>query len=215
MPARLVQLKICQVVPDEDEPSCTRRAKAKGDDSGESSKRAEELYELLPLLVVSLDAHRALKATQLCIDALDKEICERDAHRRRFFTQADDGHEKWVNLLRRKRTKAENKARRLCLAIGLDWKGHSQAQAQRAARPSSSLIRSSWDSNSTWYDDLYDILEWNALQEEEENDDSELDDEEEVDDAEDWNDDEDAYDRTDFEDDDPCLTAEFEYFRWE
>lgn len=122
---------------------------------------------------------------------------------------ADDGHEKWVNQLRRKRTQADNRARKLCLAIGLDWEEHSQAQAQRATRPSSSLTRSSWDSNSTWYDDLYDILEWNALQEEE-NDDSELDDEEEVDDAEDWNDDEDAYDWSDFEADDPCLTAEFE-----
>lgn len=55
----------------------------------ESSRRAEELYELLPLLVASLDAYRALRATQLCIDALDKEICERDAHRKRFFTQGE------------------------------------------------------------------------------------------------------------------------------
>ncbi|OJT05104.1 hypothetical protein TRAPUB_4169 [Trametes pubescens] len=63
-----------------------------------SSKQAEALYEeacklvdsvqwTCPLPVALGRAERALGATKRCIAALDKEIGERDAHHRRFFTQ--------------------------------------------------------------------------------------------------------------------------------
>ncbi|OJT02421.1 hypothetical protein TRAPUB_7074 [Trametes pubescens] len=146
----------------------------------ESSERAEALYKSLPLLVVSMDAYyEALRATLRCIDALDKEICERDAHCRRFFTQADDGHEKWDNHLRNKRVWTADRARQLCLEIG-----RVETSLQADSEGSGSDADSYSDSASDGYSESYDTLEWGALTDDE-NVDSDGDDGDDEDDEDD------------------------------
>lgn len=86
-------------------------------------------------------AENALAATRQCIVALDTEICEREAHHKRLFTQGEyllrairsacsslrwaythigfrpvhPGHENWIYVLRKRRERVEDGAEKLRL----------------------------------------------------------------------------------------------------
>ncbi|KAI0367413.1 hypothetical protein BV20DRAFT_563668 [Pilatotrama ljubarskyi] len=48
------------------------------------------------------DLEAAMLTAASCIDALEREITEREEHHRRFFVELDDGHEAWIARLRKK-----------------------------------------------------------------------------------------------------------------
>ncbi|KAI8974785.1 hypothetical protein BD414DRAFT_174083 [Trametes punicea] len=55
----------------------------------------------------------ALERAQLCMEKIDKEIRERQEHHRRFFVELHDGHEAWIDGLRKKRRTVEKLAGQL------------------------------------------------------------------------------------------------------
>lgn len=119
----------------------------------DSSRMSEALSEMVWKLLQTIDwtcptpvamarAENALAATRRCIVALDKEICEREAHHKHFFTQGEyllraiiysiclslrwgythigfrpvhPGHENWIYVLRRRRERVEDSAEKLRL----------------------------------------------------------------------------------------------------
>ncbi|KAL1945714.1 hypothetical protein VTO73DRAFT_1716 [Trametes versicolor] len=96
--------------------------KAYKDSSRVSEALSEMVWKLLqiidwtcPIAIAMERAETALAATRRCIVALDKEICEREAHHKRFFTQVHPGHENWIYVLRKRRERVEDSAEKLRL----------------------------------------------------------------------------------------------------
>ncbi|KAI9061983.1 hypothetical protein FKP32DRAFT_1677610 [Trametes sanguinea] len=129
--ARSASTGNCQVVPAEDELPCTqpgyrerpRLCNVHRKEYGQltaaykaTSEEAEALYVEVRAREVTVDAsdacvvEDALELVRMCVEKIDKEIRERQEHHRRFFVELDDGHEGWIESLRKKRQIVENTA---------------------------------------------------------------------------------------------------------
>ncbi|CDO68439.1 hypothetical protein BN946_scf184704.g2 [Trametes cinnabarina] len=81
-----------------------------------TSEEAEALYTEVRVREVTVSpwdadaVEDALELARMCVEKIDKEIQERQQHHARFFVELDDGHEGWIEGLRRKRCIVENAA---------------------------------------------------------------------------------------------------------
>lgn len=124
-----------------------------------SEALSEKVWTLLqiidwtcPIAVAMKRAENALAATRQCIVALDTEICEREAHHKRFLTQGEyllrairsacsrlrwaythigfrpvhPGHENWIYVLRKRRERVEDGAEKLRLQAMIAIEAHQQ-----------------------------------------------------------------------------------------
>ncbi|KAI0659974.1 hypothetical protein C8Q70DRAFT_1053773 [Cubamyces menziesii] len=79
-----------------------------------TSEEAEILYSAVRALERTIkalhatdDVDDALEIGQKCLDAIEREIRERQDHHRRFFVELHNGHEQWIDSLRKKRVVVE------------------------------------------------------------------------------------------------------------
>ncbi|KAJ8472598.1 hypothetical protein ONZ51_g8407 [Trametes cubensis] len=79
-----------------------------------TSEEAEILYAAVRALERTIkalhaidDVDDALEIGQKCLDAIEREIRERQDHHRRFFIELHNGHEQWIDSLRKKRVVVE------------------------------------------------------------------------------------------------------------
>ncbi|KAI0365786.1 hypothetical protein BV20DRAFT_712815 [Pilatotrama ljubarskyi] len=122
--------KACQVIPSGDEPPCTRWS------YGENPRlckahRSQHVALVLEYKATSTeverlgrvvaaepdwrneahwnenDIERAIGAREQYVRAIKKEIEGRERHHSRFFAEQDDGHAKWLQMLRTKREESE------------------------------------------------------------------------------------------------------------
>ncbi|OSD04997.1 hypothetical protein PYCCODRAFT_1432740 [Trametes coccinea BRFM310] len=135
--ARSASTGNCQVVPADGELPCTqpgyrehpRLCNVHRKEYGQltaaykaTSEEAEMFYAEVRAREASVDASNAfavddaLELVRMCVDKIDKEIRERQEHHRRFFVELDDGHEAWIEGLRKKRQIVENTAAQISLA---------------------------------------------------------------------------------------------------
>ncbi|KAL1948663.1 hypothetical protein VTO73DRAFT_10469 [Trametes versicolor] len=132
---RLSSAGTCQVVPRENELPCPDRGY--GDrprlcpahraeyaqltaQYKATSEEAEGLYTRVrsqdwddATLWNLIDVQEGIASASLCIDTLNREIRERQEHHRRFFIELHDGHEAWINRLRKKLVQVEAVATQL------------------------------------------------------------------------------------------------------
>ncbi|KAI0330776.1 hypothetical protein GY45DRAFT_1323344 [Cubamyces sp. BRFM 1775] len=119
----------CEVVPTDGEPPCSqpgyrerpRLCNVHRKEYGRltaaykaTSEEAEDLYatvrtreRTIKALHGADDIDDALEIGRKCLDAIEREIRERQDHHRRFFTEPHDGHEHWIDSLRKKRVMVE------------------------------------------------------------------------------------------------------------
>ncbi|KAI8974789.1 hypothetical protein BD414DRAFT_174166 [Trametes punicea] len=149
----------CEVVPNDDELACALRGFGEGPrlcsvhrkEYGRLtatykglSEKAEKLYaELLAndwtdeTLWNVDNVTTALTTASSCIHAIDEEIVSRQEHHRRFFVELHDGHEAWIQRLRKRLSEVEAIAEQLqtCKAMLVeDERRRNEARRQAEAR---------------------------------------------------------------------------------
>ncbi|KAH9887935.1 hypothetical protein C8Q73DRAFT_194421 [Cubamyces lactineus] len=114
-----------------------------------TSEEAEALYatvrareRTIEVLHDTDDIDDALEIGQKCLNAIEREIRERQDHHRRFFVELHDGHEHWIDSLRKKRVVVEKAISQLRrrndqLVHGSSWEAEQGIYAERWYRDSS------------------------------------------------------------------------------